>query len=140
VKSVSISPLSAIVLAIVVAGCGKPEYEIAEVSGVLFINGRPGNKVRIEFVPDAGVKGPRSAGETDEQGMFVLRAMERDGSAPFGAVVGKHKVTLTDMRLAESATGQGVPIRFGSEYGVASSTPLMQEVRPAKQTIELKIP
>src|SRR5262249_19088967 len=127
-------------LALAIVGCSKPPYEIAEVDGALLIKGQPAKKVHIEFVPDAGTNGPRSAGDTDDQGKFVLHVLERDGSSPLGAVVGKHKITLTDMQLAESATGQGIPIRFGSEYGVSSSTPLSREVGPAKQTIEIQVP
>src|SRR5262245_31490696 len=87
---------SLISLAIFVSGCVKPAYEIAEVEGILVVKGQPAKKVHIEFVPDTGVNGPRSAADTDEQGKFVLHVLERDGSAPLGAVVGRHKVTLTD--------------------------------------------
>jgi hypothetical protein len=121
-------------------GCGGPEYQVAEVDGVLTIKGQPGYKVHIEFVPDAGVKGPSSAADTDPQGHFTLRLMKRDGSSPNGAVVGQHRVTLSDAQLSESATGQGVPIRFGPEYTLPSSTPLKQEVRPGKQSVRLEVP
>lgn len=120
--------------------CGGPEYEVAAVDGVLLIRGKPGHKVRIEFIPTEGVIGPRSFAETDSDGHFTLKLMLRDGSAPPGAVVGSHKVTLSDMQLAESETGRGVPIRFGPDYTLFGSTPLTQEVKPGEQTIELRIP
>ena len=66
--------------------------------------------------------------------------MARDGSSPTGAVVGYHRVTLSDLRLSESADGRGVPIRFGPEYTLAGSTPLKQEVSPGQQTLRLQIP
>src|SRR5262245_722181 len=82
------------VLAIALPGCSKSEYEVAEVEGTLTVNGRPGHKIHIEFVPD-GIKGPRSAADTDEQGHFVAKLMKQDGTSPAGAVVGPHKVTLS---------------------------------------------
>lgn len=121
-------------------GCGSPGYEIAEVDGKLFIKGKPGHKVRIEFIPEVGVAGPTSAAETDAQGHFTMRVMDRSGESPLGAVVGRHRVTLSDLQLAASATGRGVPIRFGPEYTLASSTPLSQDVVTGTQTIELTIP
>jgi hypothetical protein len=66
--------------------------------------------------------------------------MARDGSFPLGAVVGNHRVTLSDIRLSESADGRGVPTRFGPEYTLAGSTPLKQEVKPGQQTLLLQIP
>ena len=128
------------VLVLLANGCSRPDYEIAEVEGTLLIQGRPGHKVRIEFIPDVGVVGPSAAAETDERGQFTMRVMDRDGSSPLGAVVGMHRVTLSDLQLAASLTGDGVPIRFGSEYSVSSSTPLRQEVQPGAQTIVIKVP
>ncbi len=57
-----------------------------------------------------------------------------------GAVVGTHRVVLNDLQLAESATGAGIPIRLKQEWSLAGSTPLKQEIKPGKQTIEIKIP
>lgn len=130
-------------LALVAAGCGGREYEIADVDGVVLIKGRPGDKLRVEFAPDGakGGKGPTSTAETDEQGRFKLRLFERDASSPqAGAVVGWHRVVLTDRRLSESATGRGVTMRLAPEYTLVGSTPLSQEVKPGKQTIELLVP
>ena len=121
-------------------GCARPEFQTAEVDGQLIIKGQPGRKVRLEFIPDAGVKGPRSVADTDEDGSFTLHLMQRDGADSLGAVVGQHRVVLSDKQLSESATGRGVPIRFGSEYTHASSTPLKKEVKPEKQTLRIEIP
>ncbi len=129
--------LSLITLAL---GCSRPEYEIAEVQGELVIKSQPGSKVHIEFIPDTGVTGPTSAADTDEQGRFTLRVMSRDGSSPIGAVVGNHRVTLSDRRLSESPDGRGIPTRFGQEYTLSGSTPLKQVIKPGAQTIQLKIP
>jgi hypothetical protein len=131
---------SSIVLVVAMIGCSRPEFETAEVDGLLVIKGQPGRKVHIEFIPEAGVKGPRSMANTEADGHFTLQLMQRDGSDAPGAVVGKHRVVLSDKQLSESATGRGVPIRFGSEYTLAGSTPLEQEVKPGKQTLRIEIP
>src|SRR5689334_663434 len=100
------------------------DYELIEVDGELVITGQPGDKIHIEFVPDAGVVGPTSAADTDAQGKFTLHVMSRNGDSPAGAVIGSHRVTLSDKRLAESADGRGAPIRFGTEYTLVGSTRL----------------
>ena len=126
------------------SGCGGgPSYEIAEVEGTLLIKGQPGNKIGIQFIPDvdAGTQGPVSTADTDDSGHFKLQVMSGAGGAPeFGAVVGSHRIVLTDLQLAASATGQGVPIRLAPEHSLPGSTPLKQEVKPGKQTIEIQVP
>jgi hypothetical protein len=135
------SGVAPIVLLVVFAiGCKGPDYQLVEVDGELTIKGQPGSKVHVEFVPDTGVTGPTSAADTDAQGKFTLHVMARDGSSPLGAVVGNHRVTLSDIRLSESADGRGAPIRFGPEYTLLGSTPMQQKVTPGKQTIRLSVP
>ena len=127
---------------VTLSGCDK-SFQIGEVEGVLLVSGRPARKVRIEFVPEgiSGPKAPTSMAETDEQGKFTLQLIDGNvaQSRP-GAVVGFHRVALTDLQIAESPTGRGIPVRFGSKYMLPSSTPLYQEVKEGKQTIEIKIP
>lgn len=131
-----------VILAMASGGCGGPAYEVAQVSGVLKLKGEPGHDVIIQFIPDPqpGLNLPSSAAETDADGKFTLRLMLRDGEQTPGAVVGTHRVVLTDRQLAASATGRGVPIRFDSTYAAVGSTPLVQEVTPGDQTIELSAP
>jgi hypothetical protein len=134
------APSFALLLAISLTGCKGRDYDIAEVDGVVLIKGKPGHKIRLEFIPDFEVAGPHSVAQTDTEGRFTLHLMERDGSAPAGAIVGQHKITLSDLQLAESPDGRGVPIRFGPAYGLSSSTPLKQEVKPGKQTVQIVVP
>lgn len=123
-------------------GCQRSP-PIAEVDGVLLVDGQPARKMRVQFVPDAafGTSGPPSAAETDDQGRFTLTLNEGHlARARSGAVVGHHRVALTDLQLAESPTGRGLPLRLKSEYMLPASTPLRQEVREGRQTIEIRIP
>jgi hypothetical protein len=139
-----IAPLLALVLCLG-AGCSQPEYEIAPVEGVVMIKGKPGHKINLQFVPDIdkGAKGPSSFAQTDAEGKFTLQlqsvGQDVAKSKP-GAVVGWHRVVLSDLQLAESATGRGVPIRLDSTYTLPGSTPLRQEVKPGANAITLELP
>jgi hypothetical protein len=129
-------------LALFAFGCSDKGYEVAEVDGVLLIDGKPGHKMLIEFIPDVdqGTKGPISTAQTDKDGRFTL-VLNGGPSATIqkGAVVGQHRVTLSDLQMAESATGVGVPIRIPPDYSLSGLTPLTHEVKPGKQSIEIKL-
>ena len=129
-------------LCVLTVGCSKP-YQEADVDGVLIIHDVPAPKVRIQFIPDVDkhTLGPPSMADTDTQGHFILQLHEpsTDTTHP-GAIVGWHRVVLSDLQLSESETGRGVPIRFGPEYTLPGATPMTQEVKEGKQTIELKLP
>lgn len=126
--------------ALAATGCSSgPPF--GTVSGRVTANGQPAAKVRVEFHPDAqaGTQGPTSVAETDADGRYTLAyaTAERTGK---GAVVGKHKVVLQDLKMAESETGRGVPVRFGPEYGTVLTTPLVRDVAAGDQTIDLAVP
>lgn len=131
-----------IISALLAVGCGEP-HQTAEVDGVLVIGGKPGHKVRVQFIPDVdkGCNGPISIGETDGEGKFVLHYRVGNESMPRpGAVVGWHRIVLADLQLAESATGKGVPVRMAAGYSLPGSTPLVCEIKEGKQLIELEVP
>jgi hypothetical protein len=131
-----------IALALLAGGCGGPAYEVANVSGVLTLNGEPGHDVIVQFIPDPlpGLNLPSSVAETDDDGKFTLQLVLRDSDPKPGAVVGTHRVVLTDEQLAASETGRGVAVRFDEKYAAVGSTPLVHEVVPGDQTIELTAP
>src|SRR5262249_31307113 len=83
-------------LALVLSGCGKkPPPPVVEVSGVVLLNKAPLPHALVTFVPqlsDYGAEPTRTA-VTDEKGRSTLQCAYK--SQP-GAVVGKHKVTVTD--------------------------------------------
>jgi hypothetical protein len=102
---------------------------------------QPAQKIRVQFIPDIekGTKGPASTADTDADGKFRLECRVGDQSRP-GAVVGWHRVVLSDLRLAESASGAGVPIRVPVTYMLASSTPLGLQVREINDKLVIEIP
>jgi hypothetical protein len=135
--------LAASLTIVALAGCGRAPYEVAEVDGVLRIGDKPGYKVYIEFIPDVNTEAspPASMAETDAEGHFTLQLHDRrGGSTQPGAVVGRHRVVLRDLQLAESATGAGVPVRLSPDYALVGTTPLTQDVTEGKQTIEIQVP
>ena len=65
-------------LLVCLAGCSEP-YQVAQVDGVLLLNGKPGNKIYIQFIPEPGanVKAPTSTATTDATGHFTLQLEEK---------------------------------------------------------------
>ncbi len=127
------------------AGCSsKPE--LAEVSGVVNLNGKPMPAALVEFLPDPekGTTGPVSSATTDAVGLFrLMTSDQRDG-----AVVGFHRVLIQDARSIPKARSdfsmekppEHVPSRVPSSYSKAASTPLRDiEVKRGPQTLTLEV-
>lgn len=127
------------------AGCsGGPR--MAEVSGVVKRDGKPLEKVRVEFWPETD--GPKSSGVTDDQGRYVLKT--EDGLTT-GAMVGSHKVILKDLnaygdqflgRKAENmpVLNKDAKRRFATIYENATNTPFKVNVEAGKpNTIDLDV-
>jgi hypothetical protein len=112
------------------SGCSRPpkEAELAEVSGVVAINGKPLPNILVQFLPvvKSGDQGPTSSGVTDEQGEFEL---ETSGGKP-GAVVGPCKVLFIDMMEERVAQGTAsLPPRISSSLATVRSGTKEVEVK-----------
>ena len=88
-------PSSLILL--LVLGCGKPDYQLAPVSGRVTLDGDPIAEVHVMFEPLAvkGINpnpGPNSVAVTDADGRYRLETIDPKEE---GAVVGRHRVRLT---------------------------------------------
>jgi hypothetical protein len=75
-------------------GCGPPA-KFAPVSGVVTMNGKPLVGATVSFLPEP-IKGSTeapvtSSGKTNDKGEYTLQT----GSGQDGALVGKHKVTIS---------------------------------------------
>ena len=81
-----------------VAGCNRSPYELAPVSGVVTLDGRPLAAARVRFEPrasgDSMDAGPGSMGVTDSEGRYKLTTMKGND----GAVVGTHIVRIGTRR------------------------------------------
>ena len=125
-------------------GCGKAGPEIVEVEGTLTLDGKPLDKVIVEFWPDSD--GPKSSGMTDAQGKFVLKTA--DGTRA-GAVVSKHKVVLYDESIVKHAflgrAGEDVDMtdgqkpRFLELYTSPTQTPLNIDITAEKKDVKLEV-
>lgn len=74
------------------AGCGRTT--VAPVSGRITLDGKPLANATVIFQPDSEElnPGPGSQAKTDSSGQYALQFMTREGK---GAVVGRHKVSIT---------------------------------------------
>lgn len=135
--------LVTIALLAVVAGCDTTP-PLAQVSGVVLLDGKPLDEVVVEFLPDPDhdTHGQRSTATTDPQGHFMLTC---DDGRP-GAVIGTHRVLVQDPRAfppprprpGESARPVS-PARVGQQYTKATDTPLRQEVRGGEQSVTIEL-
>lgn len=70
-------------------GCSGSRSDLANVSGVVTLDGQPLPRATLVFQPEAN--GPASFGLTDENGQYTM--MYNQGVP--GAVIGKHRVKIT---------------------------------------------
>jgi hypothetical protein len=139
-------------------GCeGKPPF--ASVEGTVTMGGKPLAGVIVNYYPDPVDRGPRSTSEpTDETGHYRLRS---SWGGDDGAVVGPHRVCITDIRIQGSkllgrrqkkAANKEIQekvkelkievtssLRVPSSYGSPNKTPLRFEVQPGPQVIDLEV-
>jgi hypothetical protein len=140
--------ISSLVFAAVL-GCGSRQ-PVAEVEGIVKFGDKPLPHVRIQFMPDPekGTTGPISTGTTDEQGHFKLVCADQRS----GAVVGWHRVVITDMGVAlprKAREGRrddeekpvapkqkpSLVSRVPDKYTTSGRTPLSAEVKPENPEI-----
>ncbi len=124
------------------AGCGEKPPVFAEVEGVVRINNKPVEGIYVEFAPDPAksTKGPVSSGTTDGTGRFRLKT----NKGQEGAVVGWHRVGLTDTKASQASQEQLAAGRRGSsrvpdKYAVVSSSDVQKEVKEGKNDIAVDI-
>jgi hypothetical protein len=91
----------AILAVLFASGCGDDGYDLAPVSGVVTLDGKPLAGGVIQFQPVGGEEqnpGPGSAGVLDSEGRFQLQTQQSPRSE--GAVIGTHQVRIYS-RIAE---------------------------------------
>lgn len=95
-------------LAPAIIGCGDSGPELAEVTGVVTLDGKAVPGAILTFVPTAG--GSPSYGGTDKTGNYRLMFTNEK----YGAMVGEHEVEISTNKVSPSekaemkATGQEV--------------------------------
>jgi hypothetical protein len=141
--------------AILAAGCSGGGPKLVPVTGKLTMNGKAFKNIKVDFHPDPdkGNTGPGSSGTTDDEGNFTLVCSAR-GNRP-GAVVGGHRVILTDLDTFGTVfVGRGnyrtedsskapketpkIP-RFPAIYGDLPNTPFKVEVKEGMSPVTLDV-
>jgi hypothetical protein len=77
----------------VLSGCNSQGYDLAQISGVVTLDGNPIPGTLVNFQPvgkDGRTPGPGSTGRCDETGRYVLQTIRDEP----GAVVGAHRVRI----------------------------------------------
>lgn len=140
--STSLRRPALLLVAIVATGCG-PQPRFVEVAGRVLSDGEPLDEVVLTFMPTAAeFERYTSSAVTDSQGAFRLRCV--DGQ--YGAVVGRHRVTIEDLRPYRAPRNNEPPVaperfasRVGPSYKSVSQTPLLLDVEPGHDALTLEI-
>jgi hypothetical protein len=143
--------LFAVVALCLAAGCGS-RPRVVEVEGIVKLGSKPLPHLRIQFMPDPekGTVGPISTGTTDDTGHFKLTCADERA----GAVVGWHRVVITDLRVhlpretrqgrrdddKEGASKQrSLPSRVPEKYTTSGKTPLTLEVQGENKDVTIEL-
>ena len=119
---------SALLAAAVISGCGKKGgLETAPVSGKVTYRGKPLTTGTVMFVPG---EGPAATGEINSAGVYKLTTY----TSGDGAVIGKHKVTITALQgmgdaLPEQRSPTPPPL-IPAKYLNDGTSGLTAEVKP----------
>jgi hypothetical protein len=115
-------------LVVISSGCSSEPYQTASISGRVTVNGQGYAKIAVMFQPVSAEKnnnpGPGSTGITDSDGRYTLKLV---GKETKGAVLGKHKVWITNYLARPLAATQKPPIarmtRIGERRGLSPFVP-----------------
>ncbi|TWT33248.1 DUF4198 domain-containing protein [Blastopirellula retiformator] len=122
--------LGCMILIGLAGGCGPAANhpELAPVTGVVTVNGKPVENVTVVFTP--ATEGRVSRGGTDAEGKFTLRyAGDADG-----AVLGQHAVTF--MVIDADAPANVLPRKYADQ--TASIPAEVTKAGPNEYTFDLK--
>lgn len=133
-------------------GCAPTPPPMTPVEGVVLLDGEPLPSALVEFAPDLEQFGAEmnSSGITDEKGQFQLTCLLK--SEP-GAVIGKHRVVVTDAPPPAGARGPSQTAQqkmreyqkslknrpIPKVYSAIGSTPLTVEVTADQKVYTLKL-
>ncbi len=91
-------------------GCAKaPGLNLAPVSGKVTLDGQPLADATVTFIPESTKDelAPASFGKTDGQGRYQLEVVTNGAR---GAIVGRHKVSVTVREDEEIINGADAPV------------------------------
>ena len=117
------------------AGCGSSGPELGEVTGTVKLGGQPLADAKVIFHPEGG--GSPSIATTDASGHYELMfTADKEG-----AMIGKHKVTVSTFRQQSNPDGSTttIPERVPAQYTSPSTTILTKEVTAGGSEINIDL-
>jgi hypothetical protein len=123
---------SACCAALLMLGCGPGGPPMGEVTGTVTLDKQPLPDARVTFQPEDGSP---SMGTTDTQGRYELKFSHERA----GAVIGKHRVSISTANSYEDEDGNDVqvPERVPKKYNLEST--LTKEVNSGANTIDFDL-
>jgi hypothetical protein len=120
-------------------GCGRDGLNLAPVTGVVTMDGKPVAEASVIFAPNDSKAGPPAIGATNEQGAFTLVTANRPG-----AVVGEHRVAVSKSEATVIPQRRGLPIYRVKEalppkFGSVETSGLTATVRDDDNQLEVKL-
>ncbi len=115
----------------------KKGPELANVEGVVHVNGQPRGGLVVRFLPEPSPGKQTSvtgAGITDDQGHYVLQNIVKGQISP-GTPVGTNRVLIEDATRGNARKSPAIP----QTYNSPANTPLTKEVKPGDNTINLDL-
>jgi hypothetical protein len=113
-----------------IAGCGG-NPDLADVRGVVTLDGQPLPDAFIMFTPEGGV-GTVSFGQSTSDGSYRMRFTEKE----YGAFIGSNKVSIGTGDVSSDGTGkvkEVVPKVYNTE------TTLVADVKSGKNTFDFDL-
>ena len=139
-------------VALSLSGCKQVPPPVTEAEGTVLLDGKPLPQAQVEFVPELRNFGAEmnSIAVTDDQGHFQLTCTYKQQP---GAVVGKHRVLVTDPPTPPEYRSQDerTQAKFAQYlaklknrpipevYGTLAKTPLVLDVKPGQKTYDLQL-
>lgn len=142
--------LSLLLLAALSTGCTErydgPPTQFVE--GVVTVDGRPAEGVKIHIVPKTPGVGEEARGISDQNGRYTLSSLQ--GRAGQGGMTGEYAVTAhwgkkhdLDKPFVDSASGDTITYEIREAlpklYHNVKSTPLTMTIVEGKNTINLEL-
>lgn len=85
-----------------IVGCGESGPSLGKVTGKVTLDGKPLPNAIVSFVPEDGRRS--SSAMTNDQGVYTLAYIDQAG-----AVIGKHKVSITSTPEVQTLTMEDIP-------------------------------
>ncbi|QDT98065.1 carboxypeptidase regulatory-like domain-containing protein [Gimesia aquarii] len=137
--SLHLSQVYLLIVLVSLSGCmgdgSEPIPELAEVTGVITLDGKPIKAANVTFEPEsAGENGRRraSSGTTEKDGTYKLQYNPN----ALGATLGKHKVTI--MKMSDNPDEAGKHL-VPPKYNDSSTSGLTAEVTQGENKFDFDL-